>query len=53
MEAGSKKENSFYNALIRCTAAAALKETYADTGWSGSAIVLGKLPVPGRPTYLN
>ena len=22
-------------------------------GWSGGAMVLGKLPVPGRPTYLN
>ena len=22
-------------------------------GWSGSAMVLGKLPVPGRPTYLE
>ena len=21
-----------------------------DTGWSGDAMVLGKLPVPGRPT---
>ena len=23
-----------------------------NSGWSGSAIVLGKLPVPGRPTIL-
>ena len=23
---------------------------YADGGWSGGAMVLGKLPVPGRPT---
>ena len=22
-------------------------------GWSGGAVVLGKLPVPGRPTYLD
>ena len=22
-------------------------------GWSGGAMVLGKLPVPGRPTYLH
>ena len=22
-------------------------------GWSGGAMVLGKLPVPGRPTNLN
>ena len=22
-------------------------------GWSGGAMVLGKLPVPGRPTDLN
>ena len=22
----------------------------SDRGWSGSAMVLGKLPVPGRPT---
>ena len=27
-----------------------LKETL---GWSGGAMVLGKLPVPGRPTYLD
>ena len=24
-----------------------------DTGWSGGAMVLGKLPVPGRPTNLD
>ena len=24
-----------------------------DWGWSGGAKVLGKLPVPGRPTYLD
>ena len=23
-----------------------------NTGWSGGAMVLGKLPVPGRPTIL-
>ena len=22
-------------------------------GWSGGAMVLGKLPVPGRPTYMS
>ena len=22
-------------------------------GWSGGAMVLGKLPMPGRPTYLE
>ena len=22
-------------------------------GWSGGAMVVGKLPVPGRPTYLD
>ena len=22
-------------------------------GWSGGAMVLGKLPMPGRPTYLD
>ena len=22
-------------------------------GWSGGAMVLGKLPVPGRPTHLD
>ena len=28
--------------------------TYNMTGrWSGGAMVLGKLPVPGRPTYLE
>ena len=25
----------------------------ASEGWSGGAMVLGKLPVPGRPTYLD
>ena len=25
---------------------------YFNRGWSGGAIVLGKLPVPGRPTIL-
>ena len=25
---------------------------YRKRGWSGGAIVLGKLPVPGRPTIL-
>ena len=25
----------------------------ADWGWSGGAMVLGKLPVPGRPTDLD
>ena len=24
-----------------------------ERGWSGGAMVLGKLPVPGRPTILN
>ena len=24
-----------------------------EWGWSGGAMVLGKLPVPGRPTYLE
>ena len=26
---------------------------YLTRGWSGDAMVLGKLPVPGRPTYLD
>ena len=26
--------------------------TESDQGWSGGAMVLGKLPVPGRPTIL-
>ena len=26
---------------------------YRRSGWSGGAMVLGKLPVPGRPTYLD
>ena len=26
---------------------------YCKRAWSGSAMVLGKLPVPGRPTNLN
>ena len=25
---------------------------YSERGWSGGAMVLGKLPVPGRPTIL-
>ena len=25
---------------------------WAEGGWSGGAMVLGKLPVPGRPTVL-
>ena len=24
-----------------------------NRGWSGGAMMLGKLPVPGRPTYLD
>ena len=27
--------------------------TVTQGGWSGSAMVLGKLPVPGRPTELD
>ena len=27
--------------------------SYGPRGWSGSAMVLGKLPVPGRPAYLD
>ena len=27
--------------------------SFPDFGWSGDAIVLDKLPVPGRPTYLD
>ena len=26
---------------------------YSRAGWSGGAMVLGKLPVPGRPTNLD
>ena len=26
---------------------------FTDSGWSGGAMVLGKLPVPGRPTNWN
>ena len=26
---------------------------YSLRGWSGGALVLGKLPVPRRPTYLR
>ena len=29
-----------------------LFESCDDWGWSGGAMVLGKLPVPGRPTIL-
>ena len=28
-------------------------DTVHHRGWSGGAMVLGKLPVPGRPTYLD
>ena len=27
--------------------------TQEERGWSGGAMVLGKLPVPGRPTCLD
>ena len=27
--------------------------SFLSLGWSGGAKVLGKLPVPGRPTYLD
>ena len=30
-----------------------VKEFLARRGWSGGAKVLGKLPVPGRPTNLD
>ena len=29
------------------------QESQLCLGWSGGAMVLGKLPVPGRPTYLD
>ena len=29
-----------------------LVKGHSDFGWSGGAMVLGKLPVPGRPTIL-
>ena len=28
-------------------------EQYGGEGWLGGAMVLGKLPVPGRPTNLD
>ena len=28
-------------------------DSYRRKGWSGGAMVLGKLPVPGRPTNLD
>ena len=27
--------------------------SHLRTGWSGGAMVLGKLPMPGRPAYLD
>ena len=27
-----------------------IRQSFAISGWSGGAMVLGKLPVPGRPT---
>ena len=35
------------NKLLSCIYSLTLK------GWSGGAMVLGKLPVPGRPTNLD
>ena len=30
-----------------------LRRLWYEDGWSGGAMVLGKLPVPGRPTNLD
>ena len=30
-----------------------LNSSYSSMGWSGGAMVLGKLPVPGRPTNFD
>ena len=37
-------------ALLRLCGVCSGSTLYANTGWSGGAMVLGKLPVPGRPT---
>ena len=41
----SKTESTTITNPITCTT-----EVTGDRGWSGVAMVLGKLPVPGRPT---
>ena len=41
----SKTESTTIINPITCTT-----EVTGDRGWSGVAMVLGKLPVPGRPT---
>ena len=38
--------------MIQAQLASKRKDVY-NWGWSGGAMVLGKLPVPGRPTYLD
>ena len=45
----------FCQLRARCekTGASYISSPYIETrGWSGGAMVLGKLPVPGRPTIL-
>ena len=39
-------------AIFRKNIVIALEPSFMDPGWSGGAMVLGKLPVPGRPTIL-
>ena len=46
-----------YEPAALCLQETHLKDTdtisIRNSGWSGGAMVLGKLPVPGRPTYLD
>ena len=44
------KGDNFYDFLFKVPDDKALQEC---RGWSGGAMVLGKLPVPGRRTYLD
>ena len=47
-------EPSLYNRRLKLSMQYALKlKSNPSRGWSGGAMVLGKLPVPGRPTCLD
>ena len=35
---------------VRLSVSISLRNLYIMRGWSGGVMVLGKLPVPGRPT---
>ena len=49
-----KKEKNTFNQHFSRSFMYCDTMVYSRTlGWSGGAMVLGKLPVPGRPTYLE